>query len=86
MTCIKTGAYVSIPDYNLFAPADIYQVGDVFIFRFNVNPCQFDSYNAQRKVTHTLAVNFAGDNFIRFDLGFVVVEARAVTTNPETNT
>lgn len=83
MTCIKTGAYVSLPDYGLFAACDLYQVGDSIIIRFSCDPRDVGSnYCQERKVTHIVKLNFAGTNFIRFDIGIVVVESRAVIIPP----
>jgi hypothetical protein len=72
--CIKTGAYIHLVDYNLFAPADVFGVGESRVVRFAGNPCNIGSYGTPAKpVTHQLYLNRA-ENFWRKDLGVAVVD------------
>lgn len=79
MTCIKNGAYVSLPDYGLFAPADIYTVAGVMIVRFNGDVERLGSFVQLKPVTHVLYLNDNGGNlWWRKDLGVAVVPAEAL--------
>lgn len=77
MNCIKTGALISVPAYNLCAPADIYQVGQTtLVVRFNGDPQQSEYAFTQEAIadaTHVLEANGL-ENFIRFDLGIIVID------------
>jgi hypothetical protein len=80
--CIKTGAYVALSDYNLFAPADVFCVGDKRVVRFNGNVEQLGSFTPERQVTHVLYLNNL-ENYWRKDLGIAVVdESDLVAVNP----
>lgn len=72
-TCIKTGAVVNLPDYNLTAVADLFAVGDSRIVHFNGDPCLIGLAGAgfPRPVTHRLYLNHP--NWWRPDLGVAVV-------------
>lgn len=73
-TCIKTGAVVQLPDYNLTAMADLFAVGDARIIRFTDDPRQIGHHGAgfPRPVTHRLYLNNR-PNWWRPDLGTAVV-------------
>lgn len=77
MTCIKTGARVYLPDYNTAAPADLFEIGDAIICRFNGDPRRFDGSYVKEKpanTTHVLCVNPPEHSWIRWDLGTIVVK------------
>lgn len=87
MTCIKTGARVWLPDYNLIAPADLYAVGDSIIVRFNGDPTKYEGNfhlagSVPEGATHIVHLNFRGENYIRLDTGTLVVERRAIDIAP----
>jgi hypothetical protein len=72
MTCLKNGAYVHLVDYQRWAPADIYLVGETYIVRFNDNVLDWCQYKPFKPATHALYLN-RHDNFWRDDLGIAVV-------------
>ena len=81
MSCIRTGAYVSIPDYGIHAPVDLYQIGDAIIVRFNGDPTDRScSYGPPwRPITHVLHVNrYPQHTYIRFDTGTLVLLKEAI--------
>lgn len=69
MTCIKTGAVVRFPEYNVTVAADLYAVDGVTIVRFL--PSQWDCDN-HREVTH---VAYTEGGFWRQDLGVLVTSS-----------
>ncbi len=70
--CIYPGAYVSIPAYGAFAPADIYRAGDSLIIRLREEAVW--SYKAKRPVTHILNLPERESlHFWRPDIGIAVV-------------
>lgn len=79
MTCIKTGAYVSLPDYGMFAVADISTVGNTYVVRFSDNLEKVCSFKPLRLPTHVLWLNNNGDDiYWRKDLGIAVVPKDAL--------
>ena len=73
MNCLKTGAYVCLVDYSIYAPADIFAVGEqTRVVRFNGNPRDHARFNPERPVTHNLYLN-REPNWWRCDLGVAVV-------------
>jgi hypothetical protein len=51
MTCIFTGAYLHLPEYGAYIPADVHAVGDALVF--TLNDWAFATYGAPlRSVTH----------------------------------
>jgi hypothetical protein len=69
MTCIKTGAVVHFPEYDVTVAADLYVVDGVTIVRFL--PSQWDCDNC-REVTH---VAYTEGGFWRRDLGVLVASS-----------
>lgn len=75
MTCVKTGARVYSIDYNAWAVADAYTVGDCFIFR--LNPGGFHiTLEPGIEITHS--VKIPSDSFWRDDLGILVLPSKYV--------
>lgn len=71
--CIKTGAYVHLVDYGLYAPADLFQVGDKRVVRFNGSLPDAGSFTTERATSHILYLN-RKENYWRKDLGIAVVD------------
>lgn len=71
-TCLKTGAYIHLVDYGLYAPADLFAVGDKRVVRFNGNLEVFGVFAPDRAVTHELYLS-RQENYWRKDLGIAVV-------------
>ena len=69
MTCIKTGAVVHFPEYNVTVAADLYAVDGVTIVRFF--PGQWDCGN-DREPTH---IAYTEGGFWRRDLGVLVASS-----------
>ena len=71
MTCIKTGAVVYFPEYNVTVVADLYAVDGVTIVRFV--PEQWDfNYDDDREPTH---IAYTDGGFWRRDLGILVASS-----------
>ena len=69
MSCIKTGAVVYFEEYGFLVPADIYEVSDCRIIRWNnLGP----QYMMEPSHTHWL-VWIGSDGFHREDLGITIV-------------
>lgn len=70
--CIKTGAYVYLPQYQVYAPADIYKIAGAILVRF---PRDFMRKVArsepQRQATHVLTM--PSNCFIQKTDGYVMV-------------
>ena len=74
--CLKTGARVYLPDYNINAPADLFAVGATRVVRFNGDPKKVGTYGEEAPgTTHRLHLN-RSTNYWRPDLGIAVVDAR----------
>ena len=71
MTCIETGAYISVEPYGYTIPADLYQVGDTIIARMNNENCQSFDSDPLKSVTHTVFLSMG--SFYRPDIGILVV-------------
>jgi hypothetical protein len=78
MSCIKTGAYVWLQDYGMYAVGDMFQVGNAILFR--ANPDSYTHNAPEREVTHAMSVNGPGESFVRKNEGNFLVEASAVRT------
>lgn len=83
MNCLKTGAYVELIDYGMFAPADIFAVGETRVVRFNGDLEKLAQFQPARTVTHTLYLN-RKENYWRKDLGIAVVDQSDLTTTKDT--
>lgn len=72
MTCIKTGAIVYFMNYDVVAPADIYQVGNARVVRTPQTLGEYQNAPLDLKPTH--AIHSTGIvEFWRPDLGVFVV-------------
>jgi hypothetical protein len=71
--CIKTGAYVYLIDYNLYAPADIFAVGGKRVVQFNGNVEETGLFEPQRTITHILYLN-ESENYWDKTRGIAVVD------------
>lgn len=72
MTCIKTGAIVYFMNYDVVAPADIYQVGNARVVRIPMSLDEYRVMSLDLKPTH--AIRSTGImEFWRPDLGVFVV-------------
>lgn len=79
MSCIYTGAYVHLPDYGVYCPADLFKVDGVTVVRFSLNPVEANVREPLRKVTHQLFLNLDGNNlFWRPDAAVAVVPSHAL--------
>lgn len=72
MTCIKTGAVVRFPEYDVTVAADLYVVDGVTIVRFLPSQWDLDNY---REVTH---VAYTEGGFWRRDIGVLVARRGGV--------
>lgn len=85
MTCIYTGAVVQVDQYGITAPADVFEVDRVLIFRFSGNP-QDNPHSFEkfpRPPTHIIrTMHLESTNWTRLDLGVIVVERGLVTHGP----
>jgi hypothetical protein len=79
--CVKTGAYVYLIDYGLFAPADIFSVGTNLVVRFNGDLDTYGSFEPAAEPTHVLYLN-SKENYWRKDLGIAVVDQDDLTPTP----
>lgn len=75
MTCIKTGARVYLPDYGLYTPADLFEVGGAIIARFPRDPRDSNEYfkEAPKGTTHIITVNPPATAEVWFDRAMVIV-------------
>lgn len=75
MTCVYTGALVRVENYGLQAAADVFEVGDVLIIRFNGNPEENPiAHTDERPPTHIIETFHREDTYwCRLDLGTLVV-------------
>lgn len=81
--CIKTGAYIHLIDYGMYAPADLHAVdNDVIVVRFNGNMELYSSCEPERSVTHKLYLN-TGINYWNKHLGVAVVPADCLVSVTE---
>lgn len=73
--CIKTGARVYMPEYHIIAPADLFQIADCIIVRFNGNPKKLTNYidHCPAETTHIVVTNPPDTTWCRWDLGIVAV-------------
>jgi hypothetical protein len=71
--CLQTGAYVHVIDYGMYAPIDIFAVGDARVVRFNGGLEDVGVFEPQRPVTHTLYLNNS-ENYWNKKLGIAVVD------------
>ena len=69
MTCIKTGAVVRFPEYNVTVAADLYAVDGVTIVRFVPSAWDLDNH---REPTH---IAYTEGGFWRRDLGVLVASS-----------
>lgn len=83
--CLKTGAYVSLPDYGLFAAADVFVVGETRVVRFNGDLDHFGIFEPLRPITHILYLNNQ-ENYWEKTLGIAVVAACDLVTVTPTST
>lgn len=90
MTCIKTGAIVHIPCYDLVFSADLFQVENAVVVRANgplkrgENAFPLKRFCGRHQPTHNLLDSMAGNEFWRDDLGiFVVPQTRLVAHKPQ---
>lgn len=79
--CIKTGAYVHLVDYDQYAPADLFEVGQTRVVRFNGDLEICGSYQPLNHVTHTLYLNRT-TNYWRKNLGLAVVHHSDLVEQP----
>ena len=78
MTCIKTGATVWFENYGIAVPADVYEIGDCYVIRWNPHGKVFrPAKDADWKVA------FCNASVIwhRDDLGVTVVPQDMVDEN-----
>ena len=75
--CIYTGAYVAVPDYGIYAPADLFKVANAVIIRFSFDPQEKGLFEPARPVTHIIHT-MREDDFIRFDLGMLVIYSESI--------
>lgn len=74
MSCVKTGAIVLIEKYGYTVPADIYEIDEVIIIRWNVNGRVWDHQMSDTKPNYEYAVMYwFGDNvWHREDIGITI--------------
>jgi hypothetical protein len=69
--CIRTGAYVFLPQYQLYAPADIFKIGTAILVRFPRDFMRKGRSEPQRTHTHILTIPSNG--YIQKTDGYVMV-------------
>lgn len=70
--CIRTGAYVFLPQYQVYAPADIYRVAGAILVRFTRDFMRKQARSEpQRVATHILTI--PSNAFIQKTDGYVLV-------------
>ena len=82
MSCIKTGARVYLPDYGLYAPADLYSLdGETIIVRFPKDPREYNSYvmEAPSGTTHVVRMNPPAYAEQMFDRGLAIVDKSMIS-------
>jgi hypothetical protein len=73
MTCVKTGAKVYFENYGMVVPADVFQVGDTYVIRWNPGGrhyCKFEDSFADWNV---IQITNSEVWWHRDDLGVTVV-------------
>lgn len=55
MSCIRTGAYIFLPQYGCYGPADLHTAGNAMLIR--ANPATFETFTPQRSVTHVVTLD-----------------------------
>lgn len=70
--CIKTGAYVYLPQYHVYAPADIFRIAGAILVRFTRDFMRKQARSEpQRAATHILTI--PSNAFIQKTDGYVLV-------------
>lgn len=54
--CIATGAYIFLPQYQIYCPGDIYKLGSSILVRFNKNFMHKGAHEPVRQHTYTLTI------------------------------
>lgn len=73
MTCIKTGAMVRFPEYNVTVPADLYAVDGVIVVRFPPSAWEHAAIGDDNlEPTH---IAYTEGGFWRRDLGILVASS-----------
>lgn len=71
MTCVKTGAMIYFRNYGMLVVGDAFQVGDTYIFRWNIHSIE---YTSDSRATHVVeTIMNSGVWWHRDDLGVTVV-------------
>ena len=83
-TCIKTGALVYMPAYDLACAADLFEICGCIIVRFPGNPEEKGKFFDQMPcdTTHIVYLDPPDMTWVRFDLGIVAVPADFVISLP----
>lgn len=78
MNCIKTGAYVHFMNYGYACPADIFEVADAYIIKWNTNGQSYEDIGFPKAVSHQVTLPVSA--WHREDLGVTVVPKAYVKT------
>jgi hypothetical protein len=79
MSCVYTGALVHFVEYGFTAPADLYDVGNATVIRWNQLGQQYvQSQEQEDAATHQAYFGCDDNNFHREDLGVTVLPSHSV--------
>lgn len=79
MTCVFTGARVYFCNYGMIVPADLYQVGETIVIRWNKEGKIFCDPTSEYEITHTVDPMYDSVAWHREDIGVTVVNRSLLT-------
>jgi hypothetical protein len=71
VSCIYTGARVFFQDYDFIVPADLYEVGDTIIIRWNPQGKEYTNVTNESSSTHDVWIVHG---WHREDIGVTVIK------------
>lgn len=71
MSCTYTGARVWFRDYDFIVPADLYEVGDAIIIRWNIQGKEYNNPTSESSCTHEVWIVHG---WHREDIGVTVIK------------